>query len=376
MDFSLNEEQEMLKKTARDFMAKECPPSFVKDMMQDERGYSPDMWRKMAELGWMGLIFPESYGGMNGSYLDLAVLLEEMGKASLCSPFFSSVILGGLTLLEGAKDVHKDEYLRALIQGDVLVTLALTEPTGKYTPDGIKATATKSGEGYTINGTKLFVPYAHTADQIIVAARTGNGVGPNGITLFIVDAKTPGITCSPLVTVAGEKESEVVFDQVQVSYDSILGDLNQGWYIIEKVWPKVLMAKCAEMVGGAQQALEMTVAYAKEREQFGKPIGSLQVVQHFCSDMVTDVDGSRYVTYQAAWMLSCGLPCVKEAAMAKAWCSDAFKRVTAKGQQIHGAIGFTEEHDLHIYYKNAKSWELLYGDSAFHRETVAQQMGM
>ncbi|MDY7033518.1 MAG: acyl-CoA dehydrogenase family protein [Thermodesulfobacteriota bacterium] len=376
MDFSLSEEQEMLKKTAHDFLTKECPPSFVKETIKDERGYSIDMWKKMADLGWMGLIFPEPYGGMEGSFLDITVLLEEMGKASLISPFFSSVILGGLALLEGGNEKQKDTFLPKVIQGDVLFTLAITEPNGKYSSDGIESTAAKSGEGYIINGTKLFVPYAHVADHIVIVARTGNGLGPDGITLFIVDSKTPGITYTPLITIAGEKEFEVTLDQVEVSYESVLGDLNRGWPIIEKVWPKVIVAKCAEMVGGAQQALEIAINYAKEREQFGRPIGTLQAVQHFCSDMVTDVDACRYITYQAAWMLSCGYPCAKEVAMAKAWCSDAFKRVTAKGQQIHGAIGFTEEHDLHLYYKNAKSWELLYGDSTFHREIVAQQMGM
>lgn len=376
MDFSFSEEQEMLKNTARNFLTKECPPSFVKDMIKDERGYSPELWKKMAELGWMGLVFPESYGGMEGGFLDLAVLLEEMGRALFPSPFFSSVILGGLPLLEGGSSKQKDEFLPSLVEGDMIFTLAITESSGKYTPDGIEVTATESDKGYIISGTKLFVPYAHIANYIIVVVRTKDGRGADGITLFILDSKTPGVTCTPLITIAGDKEFEVVFDKVEVSHESILGDLNQGWSVIEKIWPKVIVAKCAEMVGGSQHALEITVNYAKEREQFGKPIGSLQAVQHYCADMVSDVDGCRYITYQAAWMLSCGLPCIKEVAMAKAWCSDAFRRVTAKGQQVHGAIGFTEEHDLHLYYKNAKSWELLYGDSAFHRETVAEQMGL
>lgn len=340
-----------------------------------DTGYSPELWKKMAELGWMGIMFPESYYGMEGSFLDLAVLLEEMGRACLPSPFFSTVILSGLSILEGGSDKQKEELLPSIVSGDSIFTLAITEPSGKYTPDGIGITAAKSNKGYVIDGTKLFVPDAQIANYIIVVARTKQGNGADGITLFIVDSKTPGITCTPLLTIAGDRQFEMVFDKVEVSNESILGDIDQGWSVIEKIWPKVLVAKCAEMAGGAQQALEITIDYAKEREQFGKPIGCLQAIQHHCSDMVSDVDGCRYITYLAAWMLSEGLPCIKEVAMAKAWCSDAFRRVTAKGQQVHGAIGFTEEHDLHLYYKSAKSWELLYGDSGLHRETVAKQMG-
>jgi len=376
MDFSLSEDQEIIKRTAHNFLTKECPTSFVRETLRDDRGYSPELWQKMAKLGWMGFVFPESYGGMGGSFLDLTVLLEEMGMAGLPSPFFSTVILGGLPILEGGSDKQKEEFLPPMVNGDFILTLALTEASGKYTPDGIEVMATKSDKGYIINGTKLFVPYAQIADYIIVVARTEDGVGKDGITLFVVNSKSQGVTCTPLATITGEKQFEVVFNKVEVSKDSILGEVGNGWSIIEKIWPKVVVGACAEMVGGAQQALEMTVNYAKEREQFGRPIGCLQVVQHFCADMVSDVDGCRYITYQAAWMISCGLPCVKEAAMAKAWCSNAFKRTTAKGQQIHGAIGFTEEHDLHLYYKKAKSQELIYGDSAFHLKTVAEQIGL
>jgi len=376
MDFGLSEEQEILRNTTRSFLTKECPPSFVKETIEDERGYSPEIWRKMAEMGWMGFVFPESYGGMGGSFIDMAVLLEEMGRAALPSPFFSTVIMSGLAILEGGNDQQKDEFLPAIVNGDSIFTLAITEQGGEYTPDGIRVTAAKSGNGYVINGAKLFVSDAGIADHIIVVTRTKDGHGADGITLFIVDAEAKGITCTPLLTLSGDKQFEVLFDKVEVSEESILGGLDQGWSVIEKIWPKVITAKCAEMVGGARQALEITIDYAKEREQFGRPIGCLQAVQHFCADMVADVDGCNYITYQAAWMLSSGLPCTKEVAMAKAWCSNAFRRVTAKGHQIHGAIGFTEEHDLHLYYKNAKTWELLYGDSAFHLETVAAEMGM
>ena len=376
MDFSLNEEQEILRNMARNFLTKECPKSFVKEMNNDERGYSPLLWRKMAELGWMGFVFPEKYGGMEGSFLDLTVLMEEMGRACLPGPFFSTVILGGISLLEGGNEKQKERFLPKIAKGEIILTLAVTEVSGNYEPEGIETRSVKTEEGYTIDGTKLFVPDAHIADYILVAARTEEGKGNNGIALFIIDTKSPGITVTPLKTISGDKQCEVRFEGVKIKEDALIGGLNNGWSIIQKVWPKIVVARCAEMVGGAQEALGMTINYAKEREQFGSPIGTLQAVQHYCADMVADVDGCRYITYQAAWMLSCGLSCDKEVAMAKAWCSDAFRRVTAKGHQIHGAIGFTEEHDLHLYYKKAKTWELFYGDSNFHRETVAQQMGL
>ena len=376
MDFSLNEEQTILRDMARNFLAKECPKSLVKEISKDEKGYSPLLWSKMAELGWMGFIFPEKYGGMEGSFLDLTVLIEEMGRACLPSPFFSTVILGGISLLEGGNEEQKESFLPKIASGEIILTLAITEVSGNYEPEGIETRFIKTKEGYTIDGTKLFVSDANIADYIIVAARAKESKGDNGIALFIIDAKSLGITVTPLQTISGDNQCEVRFEGVKIKEDALIGGLNNGWSIIQKLWPRIVVARCAEMVGGAQEAMEMTINYAKEREQFGRPLGTLQAVQHFCADMVADVDGCRYLTYQAAWMLSCGLPCEKEAAMAKAWCSDAFKRVTAKGHQIHGAIGFTEEHDLHLYYKKAKTLELFYGDSDFHREIVAQQMGL
>ena len=376
MDYSLSEEQEIIKKAAHDFLTNECPTSFIREMIEDEKGYSPEMWKKMADLGWMGFIYPVSYGGMEGSFLDLAVLLEEMGKFILPGPYFSSVILGGQLLLEGGNEKQKDKYIPSIVNGESIFTLALIEASAKYTPGSIKVTAKKSDNGYIIDGTKLFVSDAHVAQQIIVAARTKDGVGADGITLFVVDGKSSGVSYTALPTIAGDKQFVVKFDKVLVPNDNILGDIDQGWSIIEKIWPKIIVCRCAQIVGAAQQAFDMTIQFVKERKQFGQPLGTLQAIHHFCADMAADLDGCRYMTYQAAWMLSEGLPCVKEIAMAKSWCSDAFKRITAKAHQAHGAMGFTEEYDLHLYYKNAKSWELLYGDSAFHREVVAQQMGM
>ena len=377
MDFSLTEEQEMLRKLARDFLVTECPKSLTKEMAKDEKGHPAELWHKMAELGWMGLMLPEEYGGTDGSFLDLTVLLEEMGRACLPGPFFSTVVLGGLTIAEAGNESQKQELLPQVANGDLLLTLALTEPNARYTPESISIKATPQNNDYVIEGIKLFVSDAHVADRIICVARTTNCADPSdGITLFMADAKSPGLSCTLLQTMTGDKQCEVVWDKVKVPHGNMLGEKDKGWTHVERVLEKATIALCAEMVGGAQQVLEMSVAYAQERIQFGRPIGSFQAIQHHCANMATDVDGCRYITYQAAWKLSKGLPCSKEVAMAKAWTSEAFRRVAALGQQIHGGIGFTEDHDMPLYFKRAKSWELMFGDTCFHHETVARELGL
>jgi len=374
MKLNLTEEQEMLRKTARDFLAEKCPKRFVKQMEESETGYSKELWQEMAELGWMGLVFPEKYGGGDMNFLDLAVLLEEMGRACLPSPFFSTVILGGLPILDLGKEEQKQEYLPKLIHGEKVFTLALTEPGyHNYDASSVTVEATADGDSYAINGTKLFVPDAHIADYLLCVARTEP---KNGITIFLADAKNPRIHYTVLKTIAGDKLCEVVCDQTPVPKANILGRLNQEWNTVQRIIERAAVGKCCEMVGNIQRVLEMTVDYAKERKQFDRPIGSFQVIQHYCADMATDVDGARLSTYQAAWMLGEGLPCTKEVAIAKAWTSQASQRIAAVAHQIHGAVGVTIEHDLHYYTKRAKAAELAFGDGNFYREVVAKEMGL
>jgi alkylation response protein AidB-like acyl-CoA dehydrogenase len=374
MKLTLTEEQEMIKKTARDFLSDKCPKTFVTQMEESDTGYSKELWQEMAELGWMGLAFPEKYGGGDMNFLDLAVLLEEMGRACLPSPFFSTVVLGGLPILDLGKEEQKQEYLPKLIGGEKIFTLALTEP-GYQNCDAASVTveATPDDGNYIINGTKLFVPDAHIADHLLCVARTKP---ENGITIFLADAKNPRINCTILKTVAGDKLCEVVFDQMPVPKANILGQPDQEWSAVQKIIERAAVGKCCEMVGNIQRVLEMTVDYAKERKQFDRPIGSFQIIQHYCADMATDIDGARFSTYQAAWMLSEGLPCTKEVAIAKAWIGEASQRVVALAHQIHGAIGVTIEHDLHFYTRRAKAAELAFGDADFYREVVAREMGL
>ncbi len=377
MNLALSEEQEMLRKMARDFLEDRCPKTYVREMERDERGYSPELWREIAELGWLGLAVPEKYGGSGGSFLDLVVLLEEMGRACFPGPFFSTVLLGGWPILDVGSEQQKEYFLPQLSRGELLLTLALTEPSASYKAEAVALKGVAEKEQYILDGTKLFVPDAHVADWIICAARTSDGeVAADGLTLFLVDAKSPGISCTLLQTIASDKPCEVVLDRVQVPRKNILGELDQGWNEVERLMQRAAAARCAEMVGGAQQVLEMTVSYAKERVQFGRPIGSFQAIQHHCANMATDVSGSRFIAYEAAWMLSEGLPCQKEVSMAKAWVGEAYRRVGLLGHQVHGAIGFTEDHDMQLYFRRAKAAELAFGDAVFHREIVAQELGL
>ena len=375
MDFTLSEEQEMLRTMARDFLTDKCPKTHVKAMEEDEKGYSPEMYAEMADLGWTGLVFPEEYGGSEMSFLDLAVLLEETGRACLPGPFFSTVVLGGLPILDAGSDTQKQEYLPKIASGEAIFTLALTEASGRYDAASIQIKATADSDGYIIDGTKLFVPDANIADYILCAARTDDNAEA-GITLFIVDAKSAGISHTVLKTMANDKLCELVFDKVKVPKENILGEPNKGWEPVKKIIEKATVAKCCTVIGAMETVLDMTVEYAKERKQYDRPIGSFQVIQHYCANMAIDVDGSRYSTYQAAWMLSEGIQCHKEVAIAKAWINEAFERFAASAHQIHGAIGVTIDHDLQYYTKRAKAAALTLGSSDYHREIVAAEMGL
>lgn len=375
MDFELSEDQKMLRKTARDFLANECTKAYVRAMELDERGYSPNMWRKMADLGWMGLPFPEECGGWGGSFLDLAVLMDEMGRACLPGPFMASVVLGGLTILEAGTAAQKERYLTA-IAGGAIFTLALTEPDGRYEAASIRTRARAQGDDFVITGTKSFVPDAHVAGHMIVAARTGDGAGDDGISLFIVDAGCPGLQLTMLKTIAADRQCEVVFDNVRVPGATLLGKLGHGWPVVRRTLQLAAVARCAEMVGAGQQILEMSVDYAKERVQFDKRIGSFQAIQHHCANMQVDLDGMRMLTYEGAWLLSAGLPADREVAMAKAWTSEAIVRVARLGHQVHGGVGYTIDHDLQLYYRRGRAAACQFGDASCHRETIASQLGL
>jgi len=378
MDFGLSEEQVMLKTSAREFLDKECPKKLVRAMMDDEKGYSPELWKKMADLGWQGLVFPGQYGGADSSFLDLAVLLEEMGRALVPGPFVPTVVHVGRAILAAGTDAQKQQFLPKIASGDIIMTLALTEADGSLEASGITLKSTLDRDEYVIEGTKLFVPDAHAADYLLCVTRTKESANPeDGITLFLVDARTAGIKTEVLKTMTGEKLCEVLFSNVRVPKESILGELDKGWPIVLTILDEAAIAECAWMTGGIRWILETTNQYAKERIQFGVPIGSFQSTQHKMANMSIEVEGSTSITYYAAWAASENSPELALAAsMAKAWCSDGYKHAAFEGVQIHGGIGFTWDHDMHLYFKRAKSSEVAWGDSDYHRERIAKLLRM
>ena len=375
MDLGLTEIQQMLKTSAQDFLARECPLTLVREMEEDSRGFTDELWRQMVGLGWTGVAFPEQYGGTGGNFADLGVLLEEIGRSLAPSPFFSTVVLGGMTVLDGGSDAQKDELISRICAGTIIMTMAVAEAGAAYEPWDIQAIASQQGGGYEITGTKLFVPDAAAADVILVATRTSAGSDTaDGISLFLVPAGTDGLTITPMQSVGNERVFEVSLDKVNVSADSAIGAVGEAWPIIDRAIMRATAAQCIEMLGGSEAVLDMTVEYAKGRTQFGRAIGTFQAVQHHCARMATDVEGSKNIAYQAVWRLSEGLPAQKEVAMAKAWIGPAYRRVCGTAHQCHGAIGFTKEHDLQLYTRRAKVHELTYGDANHHKEIVLQHL--
>jgi alkylation response protein AidB-like acyl-CoA dehydrogenase len=378
MDIRLSEEQLEMARQARRFLEKECPLSLVRDLTNTEVGISPELWGKIAEMGWLGMILPESCEGLGLPLMDLVVVLEEMGRAVLPGPFYSTAILAAGILMEAGIEARMAQYLPPIAKGRLRGTLALQEPDGGADPGYIRMTARPQGKGYLLNGTKLLVPDAHTANFLILAARTeGDNDTHHGITLFLVEPGNSGITISLLPTLdATRKFCAVEFTNVRVEREAILGSLNQGFGPLERVLAKAQVGLAADSVGCAQRAMEMAVEYAKVRIQFDQPIGGFQAVKHACARMYEAVESARSLLYWAAWAQDSGSP--REAAIsasaAKAYCTEAARNVTASALQVLGGTGFSWEHDLHLFLKRAKANETVLGDPIYHREKIARLM--
>ncbi|MEO1057825.1 MAG: acyl-CoA dehydrogenase family protein [Actinomycetota bacterium] len=371
MNFAFTEEQEELRKTVRAFLEAKSSEEAVREQMETEDGYDPAVWSQMGEqMGLQGLHIPEEYGGSGYGYVELGIVLEEMGRALLCAPFFSTVVLAGNTLLLSGDDDAKKQYLPGIASGETIATVAFTEPSGKWDESGITMEATPSGDGYTLSGTKSFVLDGHVASLIIVAARTTNGVS-----LFAVDGNASGLTKTSLSTMdQTRKQAKLDFDNVPAT---LIGEDGKGWDVLQTVLDLAAVSLAAEQVGGAQFVLDMAVEYAKVRVQFGRPIGSFQAIKHKCADMLLEVESAKSAAYYGMWCASemnDELP--STASLAKAYCSEAYFHATAENIQIHGGIGFTWEHPAHLYFKRAKSSELLFGDPTYHREQLAQRIGI
>ena len=371
MNFAFTDEQEELRNMVRSFLEAKSPESAVREQMETEDGYDRAVWSQMAEqMGLQALHIPEEFGGQGFGYVELGIVLEEMGRALLCAPFFSSVVLAANTLLQSGDDAAKQKYLPGIASGATIATLAFTEPSGKWDEAGITLEATAAGDGYTLTGTKSFVIDGAIADLLIVAARTANGVS-----LFAVDGAADGLTKTRLNTMdQTRKQAKLDFAGTPAE---LIGTEGQGWAVLETVLDLAAVGLAAEQVGGAQFVLEMAVQYAKDRVQFGRPIGSFQAIKHKCADMLLEVESAKSAAYYGLWCASemnDELP--STASLAKAYVSEAYFHATAENIQIHGGIGFTWEHPAHLYFKRAKSSELLFGDPTYHRELLAQRIGI
>ena len=371
MNFAFTEEQEELRKTVRAFLEAKSPETAVREQMETDNGYDAAVWSQMGEqLGLQGLAIPEEFGGSGYSFVELGIVLEEQGRALLCAPFFSTVVLAANTLLHSGDDAAKAAHLPGIAAGATIAALAFTEPSGKWDESGITTEATASGDGWSLNGVKSFVIDGYTASLIIVAARTAKGVS-----LFTVAGDAAGLTRTALSTMdQTRKQAKLEFANTPAT---LLGTEGEGWAVLSAVLDLAAVGLAAEQVGGAQKVLEMAVEYAKVRVQFGRPIGSFQAIKHKCADMLLEVESAKSAAYYGMWCAAeqnDELPSV--ASLAKAYCSEAYFHATAENIQIHGGIGFTWEHPAHLYFKRAKSSELLFGDPTYHRELLAQRIGI
>jgi alkylation response protein AidB-like acyl-CoA dehydrogenase len=368
MNFAFTEEQEELRKTVRAFLEAKSSEEAVREQMETDNGFDDAVWAQMGEqMGLQGLAIPEEFGGSGYGYVELGIVLEEMGRSLLCAPFFSTVVLAANALILSGDDAAKQAHLPGIAAGTTKATVAFTEPNGKWDESGIEATADADGK---ITGTKSFVLDGNTADLIIVAAKTAAGTS-----LFAVAGDAAGLTKTALSTMdQTRKQAKLDLDGVQ---GTLIGTDGGGWAILQGMLDLAAVGLAAEQVGGAQMVLDMAVEYAKVRVQFGRPIGSFQAIKHKCADMLLEVESAKSAAYYGMWCAAeMNDELASTASLAKAYCSEAYFHAAAENIQIHGGIGFTWEHPAHLYFKRAKSSELLFGDPTYHREQLAQRIGI
>lgn len=376
MDFGLSEEQEMLQRAAREFLTQECPPTFVRTLYTEPDGFSRELHRKMAEQGWTGLLIPETHGGLGLSMLDMALLLEEMGRAVVPGPFMFSSVLVALALVQGGSSAQKKMWLPRIASGEAIGTLALLEETDRIDAAGITLKAKKTRDGYLLSGTKMFVPFAAVADMLLIAVRT-SGRGEEGVSLLLLERATPGITLTPLdIFDETRRVYEVALHNVTVTKSALVGSEGGGWKILARLLDAAAVALAADSLGGSQKSLEMAVDYTKVRTQFNRPIASFQALKHLAAEMASEIEPARALVWYAAYAFDT-LPreASRAASLAKARLAEVYSRTTNRAVQMHGGIGFTWEHDMHFWFKRAKWNEFAFGDAAFHRERLAQLEG-
>lgn len=377
MDTSFTEEQTMLRKSTADFLVEKYPEAKVREIEESDTGHDPEIWRGMAELGWMGLVIPEEYEGMGMTFQDLTIVLEEMGRNIAPGPFFCTVLEGAYPIMDAGSEEQKKEFLPKIANGELIFTLALLEGDGIYDASDVAVKAAPKGDDFVINGTKPFVEQAINADYMIVVTRTKEGASPeDGITLFIVDAKSPGINCEVIPTIGMEKLCEVSFKDVAVPKKNMLGELDKGWPIVSKVMERAAIAKASESLGAMDGIVPMTTDYLKDRVQYDEPLARFQALQHIMADMFISLTTSKYLVYEAVWMESEGLPCAKEVAMAKSYVNQNYKELSRLMVRLYAGNGTHREFKPGLYYRRAKAASIAFGDTDLQRERIASAIGL
>jgi alkylation response protein AidB-like acyl-CoA dehydrogenase len=372
MDVLLNDDENLIVDSAREFLDGECPPSLVRAMEADELGHPKEMWAKVAELGWQGMCLPDKVGGSDMPLVYLGLVLREAGRALAPLPLHSTAV-AALTIARDGSEAQQQKYLPDVVAGKSVLTWAFTEQNPRFVPEAVQMSARAEGDGFVLNGTKLFVDNFVAADYCLVVARTGSS-GAQGLTLFIVDAHAKGIGHTPLITLAKDKQSEVTFKDVLVSKADVIGTVGEAWPIVERMFDRGTALLCAQMVGAARKDIEMAIEYAKFREAFGQPIGAFQSVQHTCADMQIWVDGAELLTFEALWKMDQGLPASVEVSQAKAFCNEKCEAAARNSQSIHGGIGFMMEFDLQLWFRRISAWTMRMGTAFEHRARIAHAL--
>lgn len=374
IDLSLNETQRLIQSAAREFFDNNCPPATVRALEASDLGYSPDMWKELGQLGWIGITYPEQYGGSGGSFLDLYPLYDEMGRHLVPSPHLDTAFIAGETILAAGSESQKQRILPAIADGSLVVSPAILEPSGEFGPHGITLSATAEGNAFVLNGAKLLVPFAHVAGCYLVAART-RGSGPEGVSLFLVDAGAPGVATERLPNIAGHPLFAVTFSGVSVPADNLVGALHGTWPVLDEILAKAAVLQATMVAGAGEVVLSMTADYAKDRVQFGQPIGRYQAVQYMVSDILIDTHLTRLFTKQAAWRVDAGLPYRREAEIAAAKACSGAAHLMRQAHEVHAGIGFMVDHDLQLYSRRAKYWEYALGDARYHHDQILEASG-
>ncbi len=375
MDMEFSEEQQHLMETARRFLEKECPLSLVRGLETNELGFSPDLWRRMAALGWLGLPLPPEYRGYGMGSVDLVVLAKEMGRALCPSPYVSTVVMAAGAIVAAGTEEQKRAYLPRIVSGDAVIALALQEAGPYYDPRGVTTTAAAAGGGFALSGGKMFVEFAAAADRLLVVARTGGGPGSeDGLTMFLVGPKSEGVTLTALGTMARDKQFEVTLDRVRVPREDVVGPIGGAWPLLEPAVHRGIVTSCGYMVGAAEKVHQMATEFAKQRVQFDRPIGSFQAIQHYLAQSITEITAADTLTFYAAWALDEGLPARQIVATAKVCAGDTYKQASALGAQIYGGIGFNEDVDTTLFLRRGKQAQLSLGDSGYWSDVIAAEI--